>query len=104
MFPQEQLQEHEYTKLAEIFKLFACDTRLKLLMKLFEGECSASDLASSINISQSATSHQLKDLKKSRIIKSRKEGKHVFYSLDDHHILSILRIGVEHLRGEHCRV
>ncbi len=98
------LSEEEYDRLTELFKQFACNSRLKILFRLTLGECSASELAESAQMSQSATSHQLKDLKLARIIKSRKAGKQVFYSLDDHHVLNILKIGKEHLRGEHCCV
>ncbi len=94
----------DFERLAEIFKLFGCVTRLKILTKLADGECNASDIAEAVCLSQSATSHQLKDMKNCRLIKSRKEGKNAYYSLDDHHILNILKTGLDHVRGEHCNV
>ncbi len=104
MFSIEDIKESDYEKLVEIYKLFACNARLKILVKLSTGEFGASELAEFACISQSAASHQLKDLKKSRVIKSRKVGKNVYYSLDDHHILHILRTGLEHAKWEHCYV
>ncbi len=94
----------EYEKLAEIFKMVGCVTRLKILIKLSEGECSATEIALAVELSQSAASHQLKDMKNCRLIKSRKDGQKVYYSLDDHHILDLLKTGLDHVRGEHCHV
>ncbi len=104
MFLLEEIEDSDYEKLEEIYKFFACSARLKILVKLSRGEFGASELAEFAKLTQSAASHQLKDLKKSRLIKSRKEGKNVFYSLDDHHILHILRTGFEHVKGENCHV
>ncbi len=104
MFKPEDVEESEFEKLQEIYKLFACNARLKILVKLSSGEYNASELAEFAQLTQSAASHQLKDLKKSRVIKSRKEGKNVIYSLADHHILHILTTGIEHVKGVHCNV
>ena len=86
----------------EIYKLFGSVPRLKILLHLNKGECIASKLAEVAGISQSATSHQLKDLKKSRIIKSRKVGMNVFYRLSDQHIVKMLESGIEHVLKENC--
>ncbi len=100
-----EISLEEFEKLSEIYKLFACVTRLKILTHLANfGESSASSLAEAASLSNSAASHQLKDLRAARIIKSRKEGKSVFYTLDDHHILHLLKTGIEHIQGEHCHV
>ncbi len=96
------LQEEEYLRLAEIYKLFGNVARLKILMRLSQGECDATELSKAAELSQSATSHQLKDLKNCRIVKSRKQGIYIYYSLDDQHILSLLQTGIEHIKGEHC--
>ncbi len=96
------LKEDEFERLAEIYKLFGCVARLKILTRLFDGECQASELAQYANLSQSAASHQLKDMKYARIIKSRKEGIQVYYSLDDEHIYNLIKIAVEHIKNEHC--
>ncbi len=96
------LHEEEFERLAEIYKLFGNVARLKILSRLFDGECQASELASYANLSPSATSHQLKDMKHARIIKSRKEGIQVHYCLDDEHIYTLLKVAVAHIRSEHC--
>ncbi len=92
----------DFERLSEIYKLFGSVPRLKILLRLSEGECVASELAEAAEISQSATSHQLKELKHCRIVKSRKDGMNVFYSLDDSHIVKLLESGIEHIKGEHC--
>ncbi len=104
MHTRDLLTNDDYDKLSEIYRLFGCVTRLKILVHLAKGECGASALAEAAGLSNSAASHQLKDLKSARVIKSRKEGKNVIYSLDDHHILNILKTGIEHIKGDHCHV
>ncbi len=98
---KKELNYEELERLTEIYKLFGSIPRIKILLHLNNGECSASDLSQACGLSQSATSHQLKDLKQGRIIKSRKEGMNVFYSLDDNHIVQMLENGIEHITGSH---
>lgn len=94
----EQLpKENDIFDLADFFKVMGDSTRLKLLMALESGEFCASDLANVSQMSRSAVSHQLKALKSAKLIKSRKEGKTVFYSLDDEHIHSVLKVSLEHI-------
>lgn len=95
------LTEDELSRLTEIYRLFGSIPRLKILLHLNNGECVASDLALASGLSQSATSHQLKELKQSHIIKARKEGMNVFYSLDDNHIVQLLENGLNHITGKH---
>ncbi len=83
--------------LAELYKVFGDTTRIKILYVLFESEMCVCDIASILNMSQSAISHQLKVLKSNRLVKFRREGKVVFYSLSDNHIKSILNQGLEHI-------
>ena len=83
--------------LAEVFKIFGDSTRIKILYVLFEAEMCVCDIAQLLNMNQSAISHQLRILKQSRLVKSRRDGKQVFYSLDDEHVYSILNQGMEHL-------
>ncbi len=83
--------------LAELYKVFGDTTRIKILYVLFESEMCVCDIASILNMSQSAISHQLKVLKTNRLVKFRREGKVVFYSLCDGHIKSILNQGLEHI-------
>ncbi len=96
------LDETQYLKLEEIYKMFSSATRLKILLKLKEEDCSAGDLATYVNISPSAISHQLKDLKNKRIVKSKKVGLSVIYSLDDNHIMKILENAISHILGDCC--
>lgn len=90
--PDEQLYD-----LAELFKVFGDSTRVKILYALFESEMCVCDMAQLLGLSQSAVSHQLRTLKNSKLVKFRREGKTVFYSLDDEHVRSILGQGMEHL-------
>jgi ArsR family transcriptional regulator len=85
------------TDLAELFKLFSDPTRLKILTSLSEHELCVCDLAALIEMNQSAVSHQLRLLKQGRLVKSRREGKTVFYSLADSHVLTMLAQGMEHI-------
>ena len=86
--------------LAEFFKVFGDSTRIQLLYALLDGEKCVSDLATELNASQSAISHQLRILKTARLVKFRREGKTIFYELCDSHIRNILDTGMEHL-SEH---
>lgn len=83
--------------LEEIYKGFGSVPRLKILIRLIDGEASANELTAIAKLSQSATSHQLKDLKQKKIIKCRKEGLNIFYSLNDAHIVEMLKNGIEHI-------
>lgn len=88
--------------LAELFKVFGDSTRIKILWALFESEMCVCDIAEVLNMSLSAVSHQLRILKQARLVKFRKEGKNVFYSLDDDHISSIFDVGLKHI-GENYK-
>ncbi len=83
--------------LAELFKVFGDTTRIKILCVLTEAEMCVCDIASLLNMTQSAISHQLRALKSARLVKYRKEGKVVYYSLDDDHVNTIFNIGLKHL-------
>lgn len=83
--------------LAELFKVFGDSTRIRILFVLFEAEVCVCDLAEALNMTQSAISHQLKILKQSRLVKNRREGKSVFYSLADGHVRTIIAQGIEHI-------
>jgi ArsR family transcriptional regulator len=84
-------------KVADLFKLFGDSTRLSILWALSESEMCVCDLCALLKMKQPAVSHQLKNLKQSRIVKSRRDGKVVYYSLDDEHIRRLLDIGMEHV-------
>lgn len=84
-------------ELADIFKVFGDSTRIKILFALFESELCVGDLARLLGLSQSAVSHQLKTLKEAKLVRFRREGKIIFYSLDDDHVRTILSMGMEHV-------
>ena len=83
--------------LAELFKIFGDSTRTKILYVLFESEMCVCDIAKLLGMTQSAISHQLRALKQSKLVKYRREGKTVFYSLADGHVRTILGQGMEHI-------
>ena len=83
--------------LAELFKIFGDSTRVKILYALLESELCVCDIAKLMEVSQSAVSHQLRVLKGSKLVKFRREGKVVYYSLADEHVIRILSQGMEHI-------
>lgn len=93
----EMPDEIELYNLAELFKVFGDSTRIRILYVLFEAEVCVCDLASALNMNQSAISHQLKILKQNKLVKARREGKSVFYSLSDDHVRMIIAKGQEHI-------
>ena len=88
----------EMDQISRIFKLLSDKTRLKILLSLEQGERNVTSIAESVHMEQSAVSHQLKMLKDNRMVRSRKEGKTVFYQLDDDHVFDILEQTLEHIR------
>ena len=86
-------REEELYDLAELFKVFGDSTRIRILYVLFEAEVCVCDLAEALNMTQSAISHQLRILKQNKLVKSRREGKSVFYSLADGHVRTIIDQG-----------
>ncbi len=90
-------EETELYDLAELFKVFGDSTRIRILFVLFEAEVCVCDLAEVLNMTQSAISHQLKILRQNKLVKSRREGKSIFYSLADEHVRTIIAQGCEHL-------
>ena len=83
--------------LSELFKVFGDSTRIKILYVLLESDMCVCDLAQILNMTQSAISHQLRILKQSKLVKNRREGKTVIYSLADGHVRSIISQGMEHI-------
>lgn len=83
--------------LAELFKVFGDSTRIKILCALFEAEMCVCDIANLLNMTQSAISHQLRVLKANRLVKYRRDGKVIYYSLDDDHIKHIFDAGLSHI-------
>ena len=93
-------EEEELYDLAELFKVFGDSTRIRILFVLFEAEVCVCDLAAALNMTQSAISHQLRILKQNKLVKSRREGKSVFYSLADGHVRTIIDQGREHIEED----
>ena len=84
--------------LSELFKVFGDSTRIRILYCLLASEMCVCDIATLLNMTQSAISHQLSVLKKSRLVKNRREGKTIFYSLADGHVRTILNEGMDHVK------
>jgi ArsR family transcriptional regulator, lead/cadmium/zinc/bismuth-responsive transcriptional repressor len=95
---RQSVQEEELQRLALTYKVLGDPTRLKIVMALGEGEMCVCDLAAYIGLSESAISHQLRRLKDLALIKPRREGQILYYSLDDEHVKDLLQIGLGHVR------
>ena len=94
----EQMPDEETLfNLSELFKVFGDSTRIRILYCLFESEMCVYDIATLLGMTQSAISHQLSVLKKNKLVKSRREGKNIIYSLADAHVRAIINQGVEHV-------
>lgn len=89
--------EEKLYDLAELFKVFGDSTRIRILWALSESDMCVCDIAALLNMTQSAISHQLRILKQTRLVKNRKEGKVVYYSLDDAHVKQIFEVGLIHI-------
>ena len=96
-----QIPDDETTQnLAEMIKVFGDNTRIRILWTLFDKELCVYDIAEALSMSQSAISHQLKTLKQARLIKSRREGKNAFYSIDDDHVKRIIEQMLIHVEEQ----
>lgn len=91
------LEEEKFLKLSELFKVFGDPTRLKIIYALLQKELCVCDIAEVVNMSQSSVSHQLRILKVTSLVKYRKEGKVVYYSLDDAHVQLVFNSGLSHV-------
>ena len=92
--------EETLSRLSELFKVFGDATRIRILYVLFEEEVCVCDIANLLGMTQSAVSHQLRILKQARLIRSRRDGKTVFYSLADDHVRTLLSNGTEHIEED----
>ncbi|HOJ12807.1 MAG TPA: metalloregulator ArsR/SmtB family transcription factor [Clostridiales bacterium] len=92
------MKEEDAVKLSEVFKVLGDPTRIKILYVLSKYEMCVCDIAEVLEMTQSAISHQLRVLRTMRLVKFRKEGKSMFYSLDDEHILQLFNQGMEHIQ------
>lgn len=93
-----RLNEDDIYNLAELFKVFADSTRIRILLLLKEKEANVNEIAEELNMGQSAISHQLKNLKQSKLIKNRRDGQAIYYSLDDDHVYKIIEQGLAHTK------
>ena len=91
------LDEEEYLDLSDVFKLFGDPTRLMILHALEQQELCVCDIAALLDLTKSAVSHQLKGLRIANLVKYRRDGQNVYYSLADGHVRAIIEIGLEHL-------
>jgi ArsR family transcriptional regulator len=94
---QEMPDEDTLYDLTELFRIFGDSTRIRILYVLFEAEMCVCDIAMILDMTQSAISHQLRALKNARLVKGRREGKTVFYSLADDHVKTIIHQGLDHV-------
>ncbi len=97
-----KLSAFDYQYLATFYKLFSSETRLKIILELFEKPMCVNDLAQKLQMTQTAISHQLKELRLNRIVRFEKRGQSVLYSLTDTHIVNIIVSGTQHIKGENC--
>jgi ArsR family transcriptional regulator len=91
------LKENTFTHLAELFGALSDPTRLRIISILLEGELNVGDLASQLNMTESAVSHQLRGLRQLRLVSSRKDGRQVYYTLDDDHVARLYGLGLDHV-------
>ena len=93
----EMLEEEKFQRVSSYFKLLGDPTRIKIIWALYQHEMCVCDIAQLLGMTQSAISHQLRALKYARLVKARRDGKTVFYSLADDHVCRILSQGMEHI-------
>jgi DNA-binding transcriptional ArsR family regulator len=91
------LKEHTSTHLADLFSALSDPTRLRIISVLLEGEMNVGDLAGQLEMTESAVSHQLRGLRQLKLVRARKNGRQVYYALDDDHIGQLYRLGLDHV-------
>lgn len=92
------LDERAAAQVAELFRAFSDTSRVRLIAALAEGELNVGALAELAGISESAVSHHMRGLRQMRLVRARKDGRQVYYSLDDDHVVALFRQGLEHVR------
>ena len=95
-----KIDEITLSDAADLFNNFSDSTRIKILYSLFDKELSVTEIADALNMNQSAISHQLRILKNSKLVKNRREGKTIYYSLADDHVYNIISQGIEHVEED----
>ena len=91
------LQETISTNLADLFSALSDPTRLRIISVLLEGEMNVGDIATQLSMTESAVSHQLRGLRQLRLVRARKNGRQVYYTLDDDHVAKLYRLGLDHI-------
>jgi len=92
-----KLTELKAIQLAELFSALSDASRVRIISQLLEGEMSVSALAEGLNMTESAVSHQLRGLRQMRLVRARKDGRQVFYALDDEHVVKLYSMGLDHV-------
>jgi ArsR family transcriptional regulator len=98
--PLSVLDEHTGAHVAELFRAFSDTSRVRIMSALLDGEKNVGRLAELVGISESAVSHHMRGLRQTRIVTARRDGKEVYYSITDPHIMTLFRQGVEHVRDD----
>ena len=91
------LKDNTFNHLADLFSALSDPTRLRIISALLEGELNVGDIAAQLEMTESAVSHQLRGLRQLRLVRSRKDGRQVFYTLDDDHVARLYRLGLDHV-------
>lgn len=91
------LKENTFTHLADLFSALSDPTRLRIISALLEGELNVGDIAAQLKMTESAVSHQLRGLRQLQLVRSRKDGRQVYYALDDDHVARLYRLGLDHV-------
>jgi len=91
------LKEHTSSHLADLFSALSDPTRLRIISVLLDSELNVGDIATHLTMTESAVSHQLRGLRQLRLVRSRKNGRQVFYALDDDHVAKLYRLGLDHV-------
>lgn len=100
---QREIKKEDFLTLANMFKLFADETRLHIICCLLKEELCVCDLCELLEMNQSTVSHQLQLLRGSKLVKYRREGKQIFYSLQDEHVENMIQIALDHIREEEAK-
>lgn len=94
----DKLDERTASDLAELFRAIGDTSRVRILAAIMTRECKVGDIAADVDNSESAVSHHLRHLRQMRLVRARKAGREVFYSLDDDHVAALFKLGLEHVR------
>ena len=96
----DMLAEHQINSLSGFFKMLGDPTRIKMMYIMADGEVCVQDIAAALGVTKSAISHQLSGLKENKIVKSRRDGKNVYYSIDDDHVSQVLSLAMTHIKHQ----